>query len=93
MTVATSDGESIWVFRYSSEKATSSLYYSTDVSQLRRLYPELDVLDRLGADTRFIVSEPLRELPGAWNEVPEGSWAFVRRGEHGSSRSSPTVPA
>src|SRR5690242_16720999 len=43
MTVATTDGESIWVFRYSSEKATSSLYYSADVSQVRRLYPELDV--------------------------------------------------
>jgi predicted glutamine amidotransferase len=93
MTVATSDGESIWVFRYSSEKATSSLYYSTDVSQLRRLYPELDVLGRLGADARFIVSEPLRELPGAWNEVPEGSWAFVRGGEHGIQPFHPTVPA
>ncbi len=31
MTVATSDGESIWAFRYSSEGNTSSLYYSTDV--------------------------------------------------------------
>jgi predicted glutamine amidotransferase len=93
MTVATSDGESIWVFRYSSEKATSSLYYSTDVSQLRRLYPELDVLGRLGADARFIVSEPLRELPGAWNEVPEGTWAFVRGGEHGIQPFHPTVPA
>ena len=81
MTVATSDGESIWVFRYSSEKATSSLYYSTEVSQLRRLYPELDVLGRLGADARFIVSEPLRELPGAWNEVPDGSWGVVRPGD------------
>ena len=39
MTVATSDGESIWVFRYSSEKATSSLYYSTDVSQVRQPVP------------------------------------------------------
>jgi predicted glutamine amidotransferase len=93
MTVATSDGESIWVFRYSSEKATSSLYYSTDVSQLRQLYPELDVLDRLGADTRFIVSEPLRDLPGAWNEVPEASWALVRRGEHQTQPFRPTVPA
>ncbi|WP_433275334.1 class II glutamine amidotransferase [Pseudonocardia xinjiangensis] len=81
MTVATSDGQSIWVFRYSSEKSTSSLYYSSDVSQLRRLYPELDALDELGDDTRFIVSEPLRDLPGAWNEVPENSWAVVRRGE------------
>jgi len=81
MTVATSDGESIWAFRYSSEKATSSLFYSTDVAQLRQLHPELAVLDRLGNDTRFIVSEPLRALPGAWNEVPESSWALVRPGE------------
>ena len=81
MTVATSDGEPIWAFRYSSEKATSSLFYSTDVAQLRQLHPELPVLDRLGNDTRFIVSEPLRALPGAWNEVPESSWALVRPGE------------
>jgi predicted glutamine amidotransferase len=79
MTVATSDGESIWVFRYSSEGSTSSLYYSTDVSQLRQLYPDVEVLTELGADTRFIVSEPLRDLPGAWNEVPDGSWGLVRR--------------
>jgi predicted glutamine amidotransferase len=82
MTVATSDGEAIWIFRYSSEKATSSLYYSNDSAQVRELYPELDVLDRLGADARFVVSEPLRDLPGAWTEVPEGSWALVRAGEN-----------
>jgi glutamine amidotransferase len=82
MTVATTDGESLWVFRYSSEKATSSLYYSTSVDQLRQLHPELDVLDQLGPDARFVVSEPLRDLPGAWNEVPEGSWGLVRRGTH-----------
>jgi predicted glutamine amidotransferase len=79
MTVATTDGDSIWVFRYSSEGQTSSLYYSTDVSQVRQLHPELEVLNQLGDDTRFIVSEPLRELPGAWNEVPDGSWGLVRR--------------
>jgi predicted glutamine amidotransferase len=82
MTVATTDGESLWAFRYSSEKATSSLYYSTNAEQVRRLHPELEVLDELGDDARFVVSEPLRDLPGAWNEVPEGSWGMVRRGEH-----------
>jgi len=92
MTVATTDGESIWVFRYSSEKATSSLYYSTEISQVRRLYPELDVLEGLGADTRLVVSEPLRDLPGAWNEVPEGSWGIVRRGEDDIQPFQPTVP-
>jgi len=93
MTVATSDGDSVWVFRYSSEKSTSSLFYSNDVAQVRELYPELDVLDRLDADTRFIVSEPIRDLPGAWTEVPEGSWALVRRGEHDIQSFQPTVPA
>ena len=81
MTVATSDGESIWLFRYSSEKSTSSLYFSTDVRQLRQLHPELEVLNELSVDTRFVVSEPLRDLPGAWSEVPDGSWGRVRRGE------------
>jgi len=93
MTVATSDGESIWAFRYSSEKATSSLFYSTDVAQLRQLHPELAVLDRLGNDTRFIVSEPLRALPGAWNEVPESSWALVRPGEQHIQPFQPVVTA
>jgi predicted glutamine amidotransferase len=93
MTVATSDGESIWAFRYSSEKATSSLFYSTDVAQLRELHPELPVLDRLGNDTRFIVSEPLRALPGAWNEVPESSWALVRPGEQQIQPFEPAVVA
>jgi predicted glutamine amidotransferase len=80
MTVASSDGESIWVFRYSSEKSTDSLYYSTDLAQLRQLHPDLEILTKLGAETRLIVSEPLRDLPGAWNEVPEGSWGVVRPG-------------
>jgi predicted glutamine amidotransferase len=82
MTVATTDGDSIWVFRYSSERSTSSLYCSADIGQVRELYPELNVLKELGDDSRFIVSEPLRDLPGAWIEVPEGSWGLVRRGEH-----------
>jgi predicted glutamine amidotransferase len=93
MTVATSDGEAIWIFRYSSEKATSSLYYSNDSAQVRELYPELDVLDRLGADARFVVSEPLRDLPGAWTEVPEGSWALVRGGENEIQPFQPVAPA
>ncbi|GAA3382960.1 class II glutamine amidotransferase [Cryptosporangium minutisporangium] len=92
MTVATTDGETLWVFRYSSEKATSSLYYSNDASQVRRLYPDLDVLDRLGPDSRFIVSEPLRDLPGAWTEVPEASWALVRGGENHIHDFAPTSP-
>ena len=78
MTVATSDGESVWIFRYSTERQTSSLYYSTDVRQIRALHPDLAVLAELDESARFIVSEPLRDLPGAWNEVPEGCYAVIR---------------
>jgi uncharacterized protein (DUF2252 family) len=31
--------------------------------------------------TRIIVSEPLVDLPGAWNEVPESSYGVVQEGE------------
>jgi glutamine amidotransferase len=80
MTVATTNGESQWVFRYSSEHRSRSLYYSTDVSTLRRLHPEVRALRGLGAETRLVVSEPLGDLPGAWNEVPESSAGVIRPG-------------
>ncbi|WP_113700883.1 class II glutamine amidotransferase [Nonomuraea lactucae] len=93
MTVATSDGESLWAFRYSSEGHTRTLFYSTGIEQLRMLYPELEVLHELGTDTRFVVSEPLRDLKGAWNEVPESSWGLVRRGADEIRPFSPVWPA
>ncbi|MDT2007157.1 class II glutamine amidotransferase [Rhodococcus opacus] len=81
MTVATTDGESTWIFRYSSERQSRSLFFSTDVARLQALHPEVEVLHRLGGETRFVVSEPLRDLPGAWNEVPESSAGVVRPGD------------
>ena len=81
MTVATTDGESVWVFRYSSEGQSRSLFFSTEVASLRELHPEVDVLHRLSDEARFVVSEPLRDLPGAWNEVPESSAGVVRPGQ------------
>ena len=72
-TLATSDGKSVWVFRYSSQHQSRTLFHSTDVTQLRELYPELEVLRALGDETRLVVSEPLGDLPGAWREVAESS--------------------
>ena len=60
--------------------ADEVLFYSTDVAKLRELHPEVEVLNRLGAETRVVVSEPLRRLSGAWNEVPESSCGIVRPG-------------
>src|SRR5213596_1387739 len=60
MTVATSNGETVWAFRYSSERDSRSLFYSTDVPTLRRLHPELEILSHVSDEARLIVSEPLR---------------------------------
>ena len=80
-TVATSDGESIWAVRYSSEQQSRSLYYSTDVTTLRHLHPEVEMLQHLSAEARLVVSEPLGDLPGAWNEVPESMAGWIRPGD------------
>jgi glutamine amidotransferase len=80
MTVATSNGERIWAFRYSSERDSRTLFYSTDVPTLRKLHPEVEVLATVSDESRLIVSEPLRDLPGAWNEVPESSYGIVQPG-------------
>ncbi|MDQ0958636.1 hypothetical protein QFZ66_002514 [Streptomyces sp. B4I13] len=34
----------------------------------------------LSDETRLIVSEPLCDLPGVWNEVPESSYGVVQPG-------------
>jgi hypothetical protein len=40
MTIGTSDGETVWAFRYSSEGRSRSLFYSTKMQTLRKLYPD-----------------------------------------------------
>ena len=80
MTVATTNGERVWGFRYSSERDSRSLFFSTDVPTLRKLHPEVEALANVSDESRLIVSEPLRDLPGAWNEVPESSYGIVQEG-------------
>ena len=79
-TIATTDGESLWAFRYSSEGKSRSLFFSRDVGTLRQLYPEREILRQVSGDTRLVVSEPIGDLPGAWNEVPEASYGVVGKG-------------
>jgi predicted glutamine amidotransferase len=81
MTVAATDGGSIWSFRYSSEGDSRSLYFSTRMDDLKALHPELVELGAFSDETRVIVSEPLGDLPGAWNEVPEAHVGIVQPGE------------
>jgi glutamine amidotransferase len=89
-TIATTDGERLWVFRYSSEGRSRSLYLTTDVPTLRALYPSLALLERLTDETRVVVSEPLGDLPGAWSELPESSCAIIAGGHADILPFSPT---
>ncbi|QSE91571.1 class II glutamine amidotransferase [Rhodococcus pseudokoreensis] len=80
-TIATTDGVSLWVFRYSTEQQSRSLFFSTAMDKVRALHPEVEVLHRLGDETRFVASEPLRDLEGLWQEVPESHAAVIRPGD------------
>lgn len=80
MTLAMSEGERIWVFRYSSETNSRSLFYSRAVATLRAQYPENETLQAVSEETRIVVSEPLGELVGAWQPVPESSYGIIHQG-------------
>jgi predicted glutamine amidotransferase len=92
-TIATTDGESIWAFRYSSEHKSRTLFYTTDVPTLRKLYPERELFAEFSDDARLIVSEPLGDVAGVWNEVPESSWGVVGPGREEIQPFQPRAPA
>jgi predicted glutamine amidotransferase len=93
MTVATSDGDRVWAFRYSSEGKSRSLFYSTRVSTLREQYPDNPLFHELSDETRLVVSEPLGDLVGAWNEVPESTYGVIQSGQDELHCFTPQAPS
>jgi predicted glutamine amidotransferase len=93
MTVATTDGSTVWAFRYSSEGASRTLFYSTLVDTLKAQYPDIPFIQQFSAESRFVVSEPLGDLAGVWNEVPESSYGVVQAGQDELRPFTPRVPA
>jgi glutamine amidotransferase len=93
MTVATTDGESVWAFRYASRGEPRSLFYSTDVKTLRAQHPEAAVLSEVSDESRLVVSEPLGALAGAWNEVPPSSYGIIQPGADTLARFAPFADA
>ena len=92
MTVATTDGETTWAFRYGSSGQSRSLFHSTDVSTLRDQHPDRPELHDLSDDARLIVSEPLSDLQGEWREVPESACVVVRGGTEEIVAFGPITP-
>ena len=73
-TIATTDGETMWAFRYSSGGKSPSLFFTHDIGKIRERYPDEEMLQGVGEDARLVVSEPIGDLPGAWTEMPEASY-------------------
>ena len=91
-TIATTDGESLWAFRYSSEGKSRSLFFSRDIRAVRQLAPDREILREVSDDTRLVVSEPVGDLPGAWVEMPEASYGMVSKGGDQLLPFRPTPP-
>jgi len=75
--VAITDGATVWAFRYSSQGRSRTLFHSSDIADLRTMYPTEQRLSLLSDDAHVIVSEPINDLPGAFLEVPESSLAIL----------------
>ena len=91
-----SDGTSLWCVRYATEGPARTLFASADVDAVRSLHPDNPRLQRLSPDDRLIVSEPVSDLPGIWQEIPEGTAVTVRHGgvlEHRPFRPQAVSPA
>jgi glutamine amidotransferase len=78
--IGVSDGESLWAVRYSTEGRSRTLFTTADVHAVQALYPDNERLALLREGDRLIVSEPLADLPGAWDELPEATAVTVRPG-------------
>jgi predicted glutamine amidotransferase len=81
--IGVSDGERLWAARYSTERSSRTLFVSADAHAIKQLHPENANLQRLSDEDRLVVSEPIADLPGAWQEIPESTALTVMPGgEH-----------
>ena len=80
-TFGVSDGQRLWAVRYASNGQPRTLFASSDASAIRRLYPENETFQRLNDEDRIVLSEPLVDLPGLWNEVPPSTAGVVQPGQ------------
>ena len=60
---------------------------------LRAQYPDNPVLHQVSDESRLVVSEPLGDLEGAWNEVPESSYGVIQEGDDALLPFTPRAPS
>ena len=92
MTLGFSDGEQLYAVRYSSARRSPTLFVSEEVESLRALHPDNERFQRMAAEDRVIVSEPVSDLPGAWREVPESTALIIKEGPDEERPFRPKAP-
>lgn len=90
MTVAVSDGKSIYAVRYASDGDAPTLYHSRDMEDVFQINPALR--DRLGHSTRLVVSEPIGVFAEMWEAIPQNSTLRVTAHEIETQPFAPVVP-
>lgn len=80
MTVGLSDGERVYAVRYASGPVVNTLFVSSSVHDIRLLYPEDERFRHFSDEARVVVSEPLIDLPGLWQEIPPATALVVQDG-------------
>ncbi|MBM43738.1 MAG: class II glutamine amidotransferase [Phycisphaerae bacterium] len=78
MTVAVSDGTTLWAFRHASHGTPPSLYHSHSRAALQEASGDRFTLPD---DSVIVLSEPLDSVGEHWVEVPASSALVVRPGE------------
>jgi predicted glutamine amidotransferase len=81
MTVCATDGAQIVAVRYSSERQSRTLFHSTSFRHLHELYPHDPRITSAGENAFLVLSEPLVDLPDAWEEVAESTAVVARHGD------------
>ena len=82
----------LWAFRYSTARAVALAVLQHRRRHAARAAPGLTLLRELSDETRLVVSEPLGDLAGAWNEVPESTYGVISRDGDRLSPSRPSHP-
>ena len=92
MTVGLSDGERLYAVRYASGPVVNTLFVSSSVADIRLLYPEDERFRHFSDEARVVVSEPLIDLPGLWEEIPASSSLVVQDGPDAITAFRPQSP-
>ena len=90
MTVGLTNGHRLYAVRYSSNRASRTLYHSRSIRALKALNP---MFDRYSDDAIVVVSEPLTDVADYWEEIPESSVIVVEGCEVSQRPFRPERPA